>query len=80
MKKLIVGSSLASVLALALLVLGSAAVSADVGMPTPGDGSAFGQHIASMAPGNGGMMPGTMGECVSTMASQGTCTCPVAIQ
>jgi len=72
MKKLIVGSSFASVLALALLVLGSAAVSADMGMPTPGDRSAFGRHIASMAPGNGGMMPGTMGECVSTMASLGT--------
>ena len=76
MKKLIVGSSLASILALALLVLGSAAVSADMGMPTPGDGSAFGQHIASMAPGNGG----TMGECASTMASLGTCTCPMSIQ
>jgi hypothetical protein len=56
-----------------MLILGAAPALADV-MPTPGGGPAFGQHVSTMAPGNGGMSGVSFGECVSSMAT-GTCIC-----
>jgi hypothetical protein len=64
-------------LAFGLLLLGTASVSADT-MPTPGDGSAFGQHVAAMSPANLGMTGSLFGGCVSSMASQGVCPCPIS--
>ena len=70
MRRLLIGSCVAFGLAL----LGTVTASADT-MPSPGGGPAFGQHVAAMSPGSGGMAGATFGECVSTMASQGTCPC-----
>jgi hypothetical protein len=39
-------------------------------------GPAFGQHVAAMSPGHGGMEAGTFGACVSAMAAYGVCKLP----
>jgi hypothetical protein len=73
MKRILIGFGLSA----ALLLLGATSVGADT-MPTPGGGPAFGQHVASMSPGNGGPMTGAaFGACVSAMASQAVCPCPI---
>jgi hypothetical protein len=74
MNKILMGFSLA----VGLLLLGGTSVSADT-MPTPGGGPNFGQHVAAMSPGNGGVMPGAaFGACISAMAELGLCNCPCA--
>ena len=71
MRKLAVAFAVAA----ALWIGGASSAFADT-MPAPGGGPAFGQHVAMMSPGNGGMTGPAFGTCVSTMASQGVCGCP----
>ena len=72
MKKVLLGSGVA----LGLALLGTVSASANT-MPSPGGGPAFGQHVQAMSPGHGGMTGAAFGKCVSTMASEDTCPCPM---
>ncbi len=60
-----------ALLALAIAAFGPNVVAAQT--LSPGGGSAFGQHIATMAPEHPRTYGWMFGECVSTMATTGTC-------
>jgi hypothetical protein len=62
-----------AILALVVLIniIGVGAIAAEP--ITPGGGSAFGNHVASMAPGHPQSHGQMFGECVSTMATTGVC-------
>ena len=64
-----------AVAAASCLLMVSAVIAAPAGAQTvtPGDGNAFGQHVASMAPEHPSDHGALFGECVSGLAVSGTC-------
>lgn len=64
-----------AILAATATLLWSAATPALAAMPTPGGGSAFGEHVATMTPDCPSEHRAMFGECVSAMA-QGSTECP----
>ncbi|GBD20785.1 hypothetical protein HRbin28_01233 [bacterium HR28] len=60
-----------ALLAVALAAVGPNVVATKT--PSPHAGTPFGQHIASMAPDHPRTHGRLFGECVSTMATTGTC-------
>jgi hypothetical protein len=60
-----------AVMVLAVAAFRPGAVAAEE--PSPGGGDAFGQHVASMAPEHPRSHGPAFGECVSTLATTGTC-------
>lgn len=66
--------ALSLLLVVLLLLLGATPALADgMPMPTPGGGPAFGLHVSGMAPEHPIAHGAMFGECVSSMASTGTC-------
>jgi hypothetical protein len=64
------------------LILATAAIAAALSLANPagaqevapGGGNGFGQHVAGMAPEHATAHGALFGECVSSMATGGTCT------
>jgi hypothetical protein len=59
--------------AICLLAAALLAAPATAQTVSPGDGNAFGQHVAEMAPEHPRDHGAEFGECVSSMARTGTC-------
>jgi hypothetical protein len=64
--------SLAALVASAVMLLATS-LPALAAEPTPADGREFGQHARHAAPAHSGMEGRMLGECISGLASQGTC-------
>lgn len=67
-------SRLMATLAVIMLMTGLMVAPAFAETVAPGGGSAFGEHVSSMAPEHPRDHGGEFGECVSTMARTGSCS------
>ena len=66
-------SRLMAALAVVVMMMGLMVAPAFAETVAPGGGSAFGEHVSSMAPEHPRDHGREFGECVSTMARTGTC-------